>query len=447
MAMQELHYKKIIKTLLNSMYTRFIIMFLGAFFFSIIAAFILVSVTQVKSIQNTVYDAIENRAKNVRAMVDEKNVTLDEAVIYLSTEDVNISVVNQIDNSNNALTAQQITGIENGETIILFLPHDKALIKAFSKVQGRYIVITPDLQNSPINQILVLQRLTLTIPAFLGTLLIVLAVTMVTKPIKDISEASKQVAAGNFEIKVKVRGNHEIADLSRNFNLMVKELSSNEYLHKNFVSDVSHEFKTPITSLIGYAKLIKNNELTREQRDEYADIIISESLRLSNLSTNLLKLSELESEVIHHKKEQFSLSEQIRGTIVLLQNQWENKNLELDIDMDEVSFYGDKDLLYQVWVNIISNAITYSNDGGILKISLKKDDKIRVSIIDNGIGMSKEDLDKIFTRFYKADKSRSSSGTGLGLSIARKIIEINGGTITAESQPGKGSRFDIVFYN
>lgn len=436
--------KKVIKNLLNSMYTRFIVMFLGAFFFSIITAFILVSVTQVKNIQNTVYDAMENRAKSIRTLVSEKKVTIEEAVNYLSTEDINISVTNQINNSNEVLTAKQISDIENGETIIFFVPNNKMHVKAFSKIQNRYIVITPDLQNSPINQILVLQRLTLIIPAFLGTLLIVLAVTMVTKPIKDISAASKEVAAGNFDIKVNVRGKHEIADLSRNFNLMVKELSSNEYLHKNFVSDVSHEFKTPITSLIGYAKLIKNNDLTEKQRDEYADIIISESLRLSNLSTNLLKLSELENEVIRHKKEQFSLSEQIRGTIVLLQNQWENKHLELDIDMDEVLFYGDKDLLYQVWVNIISNAITYSNDGGILKILLKYDDKIRVSIIDNGIGMSKEDLDKIFTRFYKADKSRSNSGTGLGLSIARKIIEINGGTITAESEPGKGSRFEII---
>ena len=226
---------------------------------------------------------------------------------------------------------------------------------------------------------------------------------------------------------------------------MIQVLSSNEYLHKEFVSNISHEFNTPITSLKGYAKLLKRSNLTTEKRQEYADIIIFESDRLSKLSSDLLRLSELENVGFVEEIQQFSLDEQIRDAMLLLENEWVKKQLDIDLDMDEAEYTGDKPLMYQVWVNIISNAIKYSTMNGKLLITLKKDESehIIIRIKDNGVGISKEDLDNIFLRFYQADKTRNSNGTGLGLSIAKKIIELHGGKISVESEIGKGSCFII----
>ena len=305
-------------------------------------------------------------------------------------------------------------------------------------------MVSPDFRNSYMVLFVSMQRTNFLILIILGSILNVLAVTKIVKPIKAISNASKKIATGNFNVQVEAKGRDEVSDLSRNFNLMANALKTNEYLHKEFVSNVSHEFKTPITSLKGYAKLLKSDELIEEKRQEYTDIIISESERLSNLSSNLLKLSELENVVIRHKKESFSLSEQLRNAVLLLQNEWEKKNLELDMDMDEVNFIGDREILYQAWVNLISNAIKYSNDNGVLKIILKKDDKITVRIIDSGIGILPENLDKIFLRFYKADKSRNSVGTGLGLPIVKKIIELHNGEVSVKSEYGKGSEFIVT---
>jgi signal transduction histidine kinase len=161
------------------------------------------------------------------------------------------------------------------------------------------------------------------------------------------------------------------------------------------------------------------------------------------LSADLLRLAELENEDSIGAKEKFSLDEQIRDALVLLQSKWEKKQIQIDLELDEVSFNGDKALMYQVWINLFSNAIKYTDENGQIKITLKQTDRIIVEILDNGIGILPEDLDRIFLRFYKTDKSRNSPGSGLGLSIVKKIVELHGGTITVENLPPKGSKFVI----
>lgn len=279
----------------------------------------------------------------------------------------------------------------------------------------------------------------------IGIISILIATKLLIKPIKNITDGSKEVATGNFNIEIPENGNDEVTELTRNFNKMTKALMKNEYLHKDFVSNVSHEFKTPLTSLQGYAELIKKNDISDEKRDEYIDIIISESKKLSYLSSNLLKLSELENTSFPSKKDVIYLDDQIRDALVLLQNEWELKNIDISLQLDRVKFIGDKALLYQVWVNLISNAIKYSNQNGKISIALYENDSINVVISDNGIGMSAEDVDRVFERFYKADSSRNSIGTGLGLSIVKKIIEIHGGKISLQSKINEGSNFKIVF--
>lgn len=297
------------------------------------------------------------------------------------------------------------------------------------------------------HRIMIVTRLAFLISSILGTLVILIAVRGIVKPIKKLSSASKEVAKGNFDIEVKIKSTDELGQLTSDFNLMVKELKNIDFLRKDFVSNVSHEFKTPITSIKGFAKLIRDGQLSNEQLLDYSEIIVNESNRLSYLSSNLLKLSELDSKMIREQSDLFSLAEQIRKTILILEVQWSKKEIEFDINLEEISIIGDEHLLQEVWLNLIQNAIKFSNQKGIIKINLyKSGDMIKVTIADNGIGMSDEEKKHIFERFYKGDKSRSKDGNGLGLVIVKKIVELSNGKIHFESQLGKGSTFVVEFH-
>ena len=428
----------------SSIYTRFIVLFLGAFLITIIITALFTHFTQLDKIKSFLNTTVEYRANSLKDLVKEQGISVKEASDYLSSADLKVSIEDEFDYTEISFSREEVAKLRSGETIFKIHPNNRILVLGVLELNGERVFITPDLQNNPISQFKKFQRITFFLPILLGTVFIVFAAAMVVKPIKKISVASKEVAGGDFNVQVEVKGNDEIADLSRNFNLMVKELSSNEYLHKDFVSNVSHEFKTPITSLIGYAKLLRDKELNSEEKKEYTNVIISESERLSNLSSNLLKLSELGNGVLGLKNNKIRLDEQIRDAILLLQNQWEEKNIELDLELDRVEFLGDNELLYQVWVNLISNAIKYSNTDGKLTVILKKEDVVTVEVIDNGIGMTSKEQENIFLRFYKADKSRNTSGTGLGLTIVKEIVELHGGKIYVQSEVGRGSKFVVT---
>lgn len=273
---------------------------------------------------------------------------------------------------------------------------------------------------------------------------IFVAVRLLVRPIRNISEASKRVAQGDFNARVQVKGHDEMTELAKNFNTMTEALSQNELLHKDFVSNVSHEFKTPLTSMRGYAKLLKKEGLPEEKRQAYLDILIAETERLAQLSSSLLKLSELEHDRMVLHKAPFSLDEQLRDVLVLLQAAWEQRALEIDLDLAPVTFVGDQELLYQVWINIVGNAIKFSRDGGRLSVRLLQlQDGVQVEIEDTGAGMSEAVQARIFDRFYKGDASRGSGGTGLGLAISKRIVELHGGEIRVSSVEGRGSCFRV----
>ncbi|WP_040950500.1 sensor histidine kinase [Gorillibacterium massiliense] len=280
--------------------------------------------------------------------------------------------------------------------------------------------------------------------ALLGTIAILLVVRGIVKPIKKLSKASKDVAAGNFDIAVKVKSKDEVGRLTADFNKMVSELKSIDTLRKDFVSNVSHEFKTPITAIKGFATLLRDGQISEDQQKEYSSIIVHESERLISLSGNLLRLSELDSQVIREKAVRFSLDEQLRKSILMLEPMWSKKEIEFDISLTPVDYVGEEDLLMQVWLNLIGNAVKFSPEGGVIKISLTVENgRLAVSISDNGMGIAEEDRQRIFERFFKGDKSRSSDGNGLGLVIAQKITELMQGTISVESQWGKGTTFRV----
>lgn len=265
------------------------------------------------------------------------------------------------------------------------------------------------------------------------------------RPVSQLIHAIHAVADGNFHTKINMKHPREFRELSESFNQMTDELSSIEMLRSDFINNFSHEFKTPIVSIMGFAQLLKKGNISEEERSEYLDIIISECKRLSDLSTNVLNLSKVESISMLSDTAPFPVSEQIREAILQLEQKWEKKEIEFDLHLKDCKLIGRADLLKQVWVNLIDNAVKFSSSGGKIEIrTYQKDSFFYFQICDNGIGMDTQTQEQIFDRFYQGDLSHSTEGNGLGLSLVQKIILLHHGTIQVNSEPGKGSIFTIA---
>lgn len=281
--------------------------------------------------------------------------------------------------------------------------------------------------------------------AFVGTGLAILVSRIPLKPIRDLIEAINQLADGNFHVRIHLNTTEEFVRLSESFNQMAQELANTELLRSDFINNFSHEFKTPIVSLRGFARLLKNPDLTQKEREEYLDIIIHESTRLSQLSSNVLNLSKIENLSIISDMKTFNLSEEIRQSVLLLESKWQKKELALMIDMEESKYYGNKSLLNQVWINLIDNAIKFSAEKGKIRLTLQQQkNKMVFQIMDNGCGMPKETQERIFERFYQGDTSHTAEGNGLGLTVVKRIVELHGGEITVHSEDGFGSTFTVA---
>lgn len=424
---------------------RFLVVFIGTFALSLIIPALGLGAAKGPEIRRDAHSSITETARNIQNLVNSREMTAEEAASFFAKSDTEITVLNSLGELDFPLSPMDTEILERGEILSKMPDRDGRAMFAVFSADGKWIMLRPDRRRGPMADFMGMQIFYVAVPLALGTVLIVLASITVAKPVKRISDASKKVAEGDFSVQLEPTGSGEIRELTENFNSMIRGLSANEYLHKEFISNISHEFNTPITSLKGYAKLLKNDGLTPEQRAEYADIIIAESDRLSRLSADMLKLSELENRGLPPERKRFSLDEQIRSAVILLQQSWESKSIELDIVLEEIYFEGDESLLYQLWVNLISNAVRYTEKGGSVCISLTESGgNVTVSVSDSGRGMTPEEADNVFRRFYKADKSRSSEGTGLGLAIAKRIAELHGGDITASGEIGKGSTFTVT---
>lgn len=240
----------------------------------------------------------------------------------------------------------------------------------------------------------------------------------------------------------------EIRELIRSFNIMTKELSHIETFRNDFVANVSHEFKTPLAVIEGYVTLLQDETLSKQERQNYIDLIISSSKRLSALINNILLISKLENQDIVLDKTTYSLDEQIRNSILSMEKFWSEKNLNWDIEMESISYLGNKNMVSQIWYSLISNAIKFSSENGTISVRLSQDDAcITASIQDYGTGMSPETLDHIFEKFYSMDPSGTHNGNGLGLTLVHRIICLCNGEIHVESAEGKGTTFTVKLYN
>ena len=268
-------------------------------------------------------------------------------------------------------------------------------------------------------------------------------------PTMKLGDAMRKVAGGDFTVRLdctsKIR---DVREVYGSFNTMVKELGNTETLQTDFVSNVSHEFKTPINAIDGYASLLQDSQLTDEQKNAYIDKIIFNTRRLSDLVGNILLLSKVNNQTISLKASTFRLDEQVRQSILALESKWEKKEIEFDIDLDEIEYTGYENLLSHVWLNLIDNAVKFSPQNGQIRIRLKQlDGSVTFSIWDNGLPIPEADIGRIFNKFYQGDNSHASEGNGLGLALVRKIVAAAHGTINVTSSEDAGTEFVVALPN
>ena len=264
-------------------------------------------------------------------------------------------------------------------------------------------------------------------------------------PILKINDAAKKVARGDFSVRLEEKSiAKEIEEIAKSFNIMVKELSNTETLRTDFVSNVSHEFKTPLSAIEGYATLLQDERLSKDEQALYVSRILENTSRLSKLTHSILSLSQLENQEIVLQQETFMLDEQIRRVLLGYEPLWEEKKLNIDLALKVTPYYGSKSLLAQVWSNLIDNAIKFSRPGGTLSISCGMiEGKVVARILDTGIGMSEEVRQRAFDKFYQGERSHSVQGSGLGLALVRRIVSLCGGTIELMSKEGKGTEITV----
>lgn len=257
-------------------------------------------------------------------------------------------------------------------------------------------------------------------------------------PFTRIINQLDRLAKGDFSARLhfgKPIGSHPtFSQVEESFNRAAEELENTEMLRSDFINNFSHEFKTPIVSIAGFAKLLRHGNLTDEQKEEYLAIIEEESLRLSAMANNVLNLTKVENQKILTQITRFNLSEQIRGAVLLLADKWTAKNLSMDMEFGEYLIQANEELLKQVWINLIDNAVKFSEENGTISIAVAEDDAhISVSVSNHGKEIPAERISHIFNKFYQADESHSSEGNGIGLAVVKKICDLHSGTVSVKS--------------
>jgi signal transduction histidine kinase len=281
----------------------------------------------------------------------------------------------------------------------------------------------------------------LIISLLIGVVLSAVMSRLMAKYVNRLIDHMNILASGNFKTRLsygKPIGKHPaFKEITDSFNQMAQELEHTEMLRGDFVNNFSHEFKTPIVSIAGFAKLLKKGNLTEEQKSEYLDIIEEESLRLSEMATNVLNMTKIENQTILTEISTFNLSEQLRSCVLLLEKRWESKKLELSLEFDEYDITASEELLKQVWINLLDNAIKYSPEYGMIVVKIKEDgDFYIVSVANSGEEIPIEKREKIFDKFYQVDESHSSSGNGIGLSIVKSVIDLHRGQVSVDCKNG-----------
>lgn len=422
----------------KSIYFQLVLIFLVVFLLSNIIGTVITSLNTEQNLMSHMKTQLVQTVESSKEFYENDEVSQETLVKLFLDKYITIKFIDNLEAYN--LNPDLLDQLENGEAILFHKKIPRHLSFSFPiaivKAKESYIVSEISIVGMGFDVKRMVMATNL-ISLIIGSLLFLLVGKMFVKPITKLTQATERIALGDFDVEIQSNRKDEMGNLISSFNMMAKELKSIEILRNDFISDISHEFKTPLTSIDGYTKLL--SDCTDEERSGYIDIIREETKRLSILSTNILTLNSIENENYPVYTEEFSLDEQIRKAILLLENKWTEKEIQLDIELDRINFKGNKNLMYQVWINLIDNAIKFSQIGGIIELRLSKLDHIDFSIRDEGEGIALEDNKKIFDKFYKGDKSRNSEGTGLGLSIVKRIVHMHNGEISLESKLGDGT--------
>lgn len=309
------------------------------------------------------------------------------------------------------------------------------------------LFIRPDIRLlfSEVHTILAGLMLVMIVLSLLAMLLFAKALI---RPITKLTAATQQLAHEKFDTVLDIDRADEIGQLAASFNTMTEKLQENDRVRKEFISNVSHDFQSPLLNIQGYVDLLKNPLMTEQERHEYTAIIELETKRLSTLTKQLLLLTSLDQSTRMVKRERYSLDEQLKETVRKYRWQIEEAQLQISYKLEPISYDGDAGLLQNVWDNLLTNAIKYNVNGGQIHLQLqKKPTSLEILVEDTGIGMTADQLAKVYDRFYRADASRTKQGTGLGLAIVKQIIELHGGTIQMESAINSGTKVTIDLPN
>ncbi|MBH5317166.1 HAMP domain-containing protein [Paenibacillus sp. GSMTC-2017] len=444
--------------MIRSLYVRVVFIFLMAVIVGLAIAFIATSTIFEKQLAKEVRDETTLVANDlIDTYINSTNQDINSlrnnvrALRYYSIRIVGTSgdiVALHARNSTTAITAtpQQIAQVLNGETIIF----DEGVIGQPFMIKGEIyaLFIMPVFTD-----LITLPKVLITFLLIIfsaGSLIFLIASRFLIKPIRTMTAATEKMSRGDFEVALNLSRKDELGTLAQSFDRMAKELKQIEQMRQDFVSNVSHEMQSPLTSITGFAKALRDGVVSSENNARYLDIIAEESERLSRLSDNLLQLASLESKYHPLELKTFALDEQIRKIVVALEPQWSEKGITIELELPIINTTADYDQLSQVWTNLLGNAIKFTPEAGTIYINMSSiKDGIIVTIVDTGIGIPMENMEHVFERFYKADPSRNRSrtGSGLGLAIAKKIIELHSGRIQVSSTLGKGTTFEVILPN
>lgn len=434
----------------KSLRLRIVATFIGIVLVSLIISFVLF--TQFSEKNNTPNHMFINIAKDIAkviTLIDDPE-KVDAFADLLNRFGIDIAIVNEPSNAVFSLDKEQIATLFKPNTSdAVFLSGKSGLaivgIPKIDDAKGAFII---KLDFSSIVKGLRITLLsTLLAVLIIGSLLILFMSRYIVKPINKLTDAAKEMASGNLSVRLTYRNKDELGELMESFNRMASELQKMDSVRDDFVSNVSHEMQSPLTSIRGFTRALQDGVIPLDEQKEHLDIIYEETLRLSRLSDNLLRLASLDSE--HHpvNPTTFQLDEQLRRAIVFAEPQWEQKDITIELDLLPCEITVDKDLFDQVWQNLINNAIKYTEPEGTIHVEIEVSEPfVKVYIKDSGRGIPEEALPLIFDRFYMVEKARSSAlkGNGLGLSIVMKILKIHDCKIDVESKVGEGTQFIVT---
>ncbi|WP_243523790.1 cell wall metabolism sensor histidine kinase WalK [Bacillus pseudomycoides] len=311
--------------------------------------------------------------------------------------------------------------------------------------KGYALFIRPDIQHQ-FGELRIFYAVLLGLIIVISLICIAVATRFIVRPIQRFTHATKEIANGKYDLALPENRKDELGTLATSFRKMTKKLQNVDRMRQEFVSNVSHEFQSPLSSIQGFSKTLQTNDLTVVEQKHYLEIIESESRRMSSLCKQLLILASLDKEDLTLLKQPFNLGKQIRDIIFMLEWEWRIKDLAVEMDVPNMQIYGDENLLYQVWTNLFINSIKFTESAGTISFEAEElETEWRISITDMGIGIPENAVKKIFDRFHKVDtaRNRKVTGSGLGLSIVKKVVDLHEGAITVDSELGKGTTFSI----